>query len=121
MLPFMSTSRYGLEMNQTRLLEIVRRYVEFYEKDFAQPWSIDQADPEFVNGLLDAIVGFEIVIDRIEGKWKFNQNHEETRRRNVIQSLQKMNGVNHQQIAEMMSQSFDGLTRANHLGQRQFR
>jgi transcriptional regulator len=40
----------------------------------AQPWSINDAPSGYIAGLLRAIVGFEIAITSLEGKWKLSQN-----------------------------------------------
>lgn len=88
--------------DQSELLDIVRRYVNFYEASMAEPWQMGSAEPEFIEKLLDAIVGFTIEISSIEGKWKLNQNHSEVRRRNVIDGLKTRPGENNSQIAELM-------------------
>ncbi|MBT4867599.1 MAG: FMN-binding negative transcriptional regulator [Planctomycetaceae bacterium] len=94
-----------LQIDRGRLLDIVRQSVEYYENELPQSWSMDTAEPDFIDGLLDAIVGFEIDIDRIEGKWKLNQHHDETRRRKVIEGLRETGGEDQRQIAELMSQT----------------
>jgi transcriptional regulator len=38
------------------------------------PWSVEDAPAEYVQGLVKAIVGVEIEIARLEGKWKMSQN-----------------------------------------------
>ena len=38
------------------------------------PWSVDDAPPDYVSALVKAIVGVEIEIARLEGKWKMSQN-----------------------------------------------
>ncbi|HWY62683.1 MAG TPA: FMN-binding negative transcriptional regulator [Rhizomicrobium sp.] len=38
------------------------------------PWSVADAPADYIDGLLGAIVGFEISITRLEGKWKLSQN-----------------------------------------------
>jgi transcriptional regulator len=43
----------------------------------ARPWRMGDASKEFIDQLLAAIVGIEISIDRIVGKWKLSQNKEE--------------------------------------------
>ncbi len=53
--------------------------------------------------LLAAIVGFEMVIDRIEGKWKLNQNHPPERRGQIIRGLRATSGHDELQIAELMT------------------
>ena len=63
---------------------------------------MDAPDPEFIERLLAAIVGFEIVIDRLEGKWKLSQNHPVERREQVIGGLLETGRTDEQQIAELM-------------------
>lgn len=96
-----------LETNRQCLLQIVQQYVDFYESTLPKPWSLDKAEFDFINRLVDAIVGFEIVIDRIEGKWKLNQNHDETRRANVIRALRDAGGEDQRQIAALMSETLE--------------
>ena len=58
-----------------RLLERnVRALTELHEARFAEPWSVDDAPADYVQGLLKGIVGIEIPIARLEGKWKLSQN-----------------------------------------------
>ncbi len=91
--------------NKAQLLEIVSRYVDFYEQESEIPWSLQSADADFVDKLLDAIIGFEIEIDRVEGKWKLSQNHDVARRSRVIRALRKAGGDNREQTASLMSQT----------------
>jgi transcriptional regulator len=65
-------------------------------------WSIEFAEPEFIERLLHAIVGFEIKIDRVEGKWKLNQNHPEDRREQLARGLRDSGGHDELRIAELM-------------------
>jgi transcriptional regulator len=39
-----------------------------------QPWTVEEAPADYIQGLLKAIVGFELSIAGIEGKWKLSQN-----------------------------------------------
>src|SRR5215472_1348491 len=50
----------------------------------AQPWSIADAPPDYIEAQKKAIVGLEIEIAAIEGKWKVSQNQPEANRRSVI-------------------------------------
>ena len=52
-----------------------------------QPWSIDEAPPEYIEALLATVVGVEIVVDRLEGKWKLSQNQPEVNRAGVVAGL----------------------------------
>jgi transcriptional regulator len=48
------------------------------------PWAVDDAPPDFVAGQVRGIVGVEIPISRIEGKWKVSQNRPEPDRVGVL-------------------------------------
>jgi transcriptional regulator len=42
----------------------------------AQPWAVDDAPEDYLAAQMKAIVGIEIPIARIEGKWKLSQNRD---------------------------------------------
>ncbi len=89
--------------DRQRLRDIIVRTVDVYESNMPQPWTLKIPEADFVERLLDAIVGFEIDIDQLEGKWKLNQNHPPDRREKVIRGLHLTGKPNGQQIAELMS------------------
>jgi transcriptional regulator len=86
-----------------RLVKIIRETVNTYEKLLKTPWSLDQPAPEFIDRLLPAIVGFEIDIDVLEGKWKLSQNHDADRRAGVIIGLNETGNTQDAEIATLMS------------------
>jgi transcriptional regulator len=53
----------------------------------AAPWSVSDAPDDFVAAQVRGIVGVEIPISRIEGKWKVSQNRPENDRAGVVQGL----------------------------------
>ncbi len=53
----------------------------------AAPWAVEDAPPEFVAAQLRGIVGIEIPIARIEGKWKVSQNRTDADRAGVVAGL----------------------------------
>lgn len=63
------------------------------------PWQVDDAPPEFVAGQLKGIVGIEIRIERIEGKWKVSQNRNEADRIGVVEGLR---GESHDAMADLV-------------------
>ncbi len=87
------------------LLEIVQRSVAIYESNMPQPWAFD-GSATFIERLLAQIVGFRIVIESIEGKWKLNQNHSIERRLKVIDALNNHGGENARAIADSMRQRY---------------
>ncbi|MBD3673697.1 MAG: FMN-binding negative transcriptional regulator [Planctomycetaceae bacterium] len=94
-----------LETSPDQLRQIVNNYVTTYEKNLDPSWSADQAAPGFLDSLLPAIVGFRIRIDRLEGKWKLNQNHDTDRRRQIIEGLERSSVPNDLKIANLMKQT----------------
>lgn len=97
--------RMKLIDDRARLASIIRRTVETYEQPRATPWLLDAPDADFVDKLLNAIVCFEIDIERLEGKWKLNQNHPTERRDKVIAGLLSTGHPEAAAIAELMKQT----------------
>ncbi len=56
------------------LREHVASMTTEHERAQAHPWSIDDAPAEYMDAQMRAIVGFEVDIDLLEGKWKMSQN-----------------------------------------------
>lgn len=94
-----------LVSDREELRQIVARMVDVYESNQPVPWSIKSPDGEFINRLLESIVGFTIEIERIEGKWKLNQNHPAERREKVIRALRQSGGSHDLEIAALMDAS----------------
>jgi transcriptional regulator len=53
---------------------IVRRLTQRHEGRRSKPWSVDDAPPRFHQGQLRAIVGIELLVTRVEAKFKMSQN-----------------------------------------------
>ncbi|MEO8715691.1 MAG: FMN-binding negative transcriptional regulator [Acetobacteraceae bacterium] len=70
-----------------RLLEIVTRLTERHERARAEPWAVGDAPGDFVAGMLRGIIGFEMPIARLEGKWKMSQNRPPADRKGVVAGL----------------------------------
>jgi transcriptional regulator len=58
----------------SRLERHLRALTSQHEASLPTPWSIDDAPADFFQGQLKGIVGIEIPIQRLEGKWKVSQN-----------------------------------------------
>jgi len=53
----------------------------------AEPWSVADAPADFIATQLRGIVGVELPVARIEGKWKASQNQPEGNRKGVVEGL----------------------------------
>jgi transcriptional regulator len=60
-----------------------------HEARFAEPWVVSDAPADFTDKLIEAIVGIEISITRLEGKWKVSQNQSPRNRIGVAQGLRE--------------------------------
>lgn len=87
--------------DRAELLDIVQRSVAVYEASLPRPWTLD-ASSAYTGRQLGAIVGFRIEIERLEGKWKLNQNHPVERRKKVADILSGQSGENPRAVAEMI-------------------
>ena len=66
--------RIRLVRDPDRLRAHLERLTARHEAAQPRPWSIDDTPAGYVDALLGAIVGIEIEIDRLDGKWKMSQN-----------------------------------------------
>jgi transcriptional regulator len=74
------------------LLRQITDLTHAQEKSRPEPWKVADAPPDFVAAQMRAIVGIEIPIDRIEGKWKVSQNRTEADRRGIFAGLHSQGG-----------------------------
>ncbi|WP_420405510.1 FMN-binding negative transcriptional regulator [Nisaea sp.] len=72
---------------------LVSRLTDVHEASNAQPWAVSDAPEPFVRSQLKGIVGFEIPITRIEGKWKLSQNRPAADKSGVIEGLEARDGT----------------------------
>jgi len=85
-----------------RLRAHVGELTDFHEAGFAEPWSVQDAPSEYVRGLLKGIVGVEMEIGRLEGKWKISQNRPEADQAGVVDGLRALGDANSLAMAELM-------------------
>jgi transcriptional regulator len=70
------------------LRKLVTRLTVSQESQREKPWQVTDAPADYVNTMLKAIVGIEIPVRRLQGKWKMSQNRLPQDREGVIQSLE---------------------------------
>jgi len=81
--------------------QLLRRTIETYEAGRPRPWQLNES-PEWIDKLVGQIVAFRIPIDRLEGKWKLNQNQPPERRAKVVAALEQQGEKNASEIARLM-------------------
>jgi transcriptional regulator len=73
------------------LLKTVEKLTAIHEARSPVPWKVGDAPADFIKSQLKGIVGMELKIRRLEGKWKVSQNRTEEEREGVIEGLTKLN------------------------------
>ena len=74
------------------LRDQVGRITDHQETPRAKPWAVDDAPDDYIATQLRGIIGLEIPIARIEGKWKVSQNRAEADRAGVARGLEAEGG-----------------------------
>ncbi len=75
--------------DRDRLLDIVTALTNRHERDRAAPWAVTDAPTDFVQGMLNGIIGLELTITRLQGKWKMSQNRPPADRIGVVDGLRE--------------------------------
>lgn len=57
------------------------------EGGLPRPWAVDDAPADYIEKMLGAVVGIEIAIDRLVGKWKVSQNQPAVNQASLIAAL----------------------------------
>jgi transcriptional regulator len=79
-----------------------KKLADEFEAGADAPWSLDDRDPDYIAGMIRAIVNFRIPIARIEGKFKLSQNRDAVDRASVIEALSQSPHPDERNTAEMM-------------------
>lgn len=87
---YVSVQAYGtLKVIEDKawLIDQIRALTATHEAEQPSPWSIDDAPEDYIAMMLRGIVGIEIAISRLEGKWKMSQNRTAEDRAGVVAAL----------------------------------
>lgn len=79
---------YGIPRigNKAAMIALLKGLTAKHEASFEKPWDFDP-NARWIQKLLNEIVAFEIQIERLEGKFKLNQNRKPEDRAGVIEAL----------------------------------
>jgi len=87
-----------------RLLELVSRLTSVREGPRAEPWAVADAPPDFIQSQLKGIVGLELAIERLEGKWKMSQNRPAEDCAGVVDGLEREGGLIETAVARLVAE-----------------
>jgi transcriptional regulator len=72
------------------------------ERASEHPWRVSDAPADFIEKQLGAIVGVEMAISRMEGKWKLSQNRIPADHDGVVQGLEKLDSDAAREMSRIM-------------------
>ncbi len=96
---------YGLPRlveEKSELYDLLKILIQTHEAHFEKPWPFQLPD-DYVQKMMQGVVGFEIQITRLEGKFKLSQNRTASEREKVIDALQDSSDTLSTGIAQLMS------------------
>ncbi|NOX51753.1 MAG: FMN-binding negative transcriptional regulator [Gammaproteobacteria bacterium] len=86
------------------LLRHLNKLTDQQESNQRLPWRVCDAPTEFTDKMLSHIIGFEMPIVSIQGKWKVSQNRPAKDQLGVIENLLKQGDDNAMAMADLISQ-----------------
>lgn len=98
---------YGIPQiieDDTIVERLLTTLIETHESAFPEPWK-PQLPHEYLQRQMRALVGFEIPITRLEGKWKISQNRTATERHAVSAALRTSANSMNIAMAQMIDAS----------------
>jgi transcriptional regulator len=88
--------------DRTWLGDLLRRLSERHEAREAAPWRMQDQPAAFLDGMLGGIVGFEIAVERLEGKFKLSQNRPTADRPRIVAALDARVDADSHGVAALM-------------------
>ena len=90
--------------DRAQLEGVVARLSARHEATQEKPWTIAEAPRDYIDKLLNAIVGVELAIASVEGKRKLSQDKPETDRASVSAALAARDDVRDGAVADAMGE-----------------
>jgi transcriptional regulator len=87
------------------LAQQIRAVTTMMEGGAPEPWSVDDAPDDFIASQIKGIVGIEITLTALNGKWKTSQNRNEADRRGVVEGLQALGDGSAGVMAALVAQT----------------
>ena len=85
------------------LRALVTRLTDQQEAGLPQPWRVADAPADYLERMLGAIVGIEIPLARLSGKWKVSQNRTAADRAGVAEGLGSQGDAEAQAMADLVA------------------
>jgi len=94
--------------DEERLWDLVNKLTQVHEARRDDPWAVSDAPPDYIRNHLRGIVGFELPISKLEGKWKVSQNQSAEDRAGVADGLRREGGASATAVAAFVADNGRG-------------
>jgi negative transcriptional regulator len=84
------------------LRELVTALTRIHEATQPQPWAVTDAPADYIERMLGAIVGIELPLSSLQGKWKASQNQPAANREGVVAGLRQSGTAAGQAMADVV-------------------
>ncbi len=91
-------------------MEMINNLTKQHERKQNVPWAVSDAPEEFTKNMVSGIVGIEIDISAMSGKWKVSQNQPERNQLGVVAGLSIIPDTGSQKMADIMKNLAVGAT-----------
>lgn len=85
--------------------KMINEMIDTYEASYKSHWH--SLSNKFRQGMMNGIVGFEMTVTRLEGKYKLSQNRSQVDQRNVSNTLLKSSDTAARAVGEEMKQNLE--------------
>jgi len=102
---YVAIHAYGIATtfeNGERLLAHLSALTDRQERSYRVPWKVADAPKSYIDAMCHAIIGIEIKLTRVEGKWKLSQNKPDSDRIGVINGLRSLGDETSERMAELI-------------------
>ncbi|WP_410683949.1 FMN-binding negative transcriptional regulator [Avibacterium paragallinarum] len=94
--------KFQLIDNFEEMKAILAKQTHHFEQHQTPPWQLSDAPESYIQSECRGIIGFKIVIEQIEGKYKLSQNQSDENKQSVVHCLRQANHFPATQMAELI-------------------
>lgn len=87
------------------LADSIRSMTDYFEDDRPDAWRVDEAPQKFIDSLVDHIVGIDVQITGLVGKWQVGQQRNQADQNGIIDALRRIEPSAERKLADTMAAS----------------
>ena len=94
--------RLRMVRDEQVLGEGIRTMTDYFERDRVDAWQVDEAPTNFIDALVHHIIGLEIELTGIVGKWQVGQQRNQADRLGIVEALRRETVASGSKLADQM-------------------